>query len=184
MRGIYLQLKLNLHLYVFKLRDNKNGLLTSHSGYSSTIVSLEIFFLFFLTTRSLGTPLSKKDRGFFFSAVYRRPQRPYWPPLGGLHCPVLAPRLPPRAPPRGGPPWCPDPRRPAINYEKVHTVCLVHLDSLCMHLSIVYMDQITIKTPNPKCRLYWCLIEFIDWRYSQSYWYFRPRLWTSAPLTF
>jgi hypothetical protein len=27
------------------------------------------------------------------------------------------------------------------------------------------MDQINIKTPNPKCRLYWCLIEFIDWRY-------------------
>jgi hypothetical protein len=24
------------------------------------------------------------------------------------------------------------------------------------------MNQITIKTPNPKCRLYWCLIEFID----------------------
>jgi hypothetical protein len=24
-------------------------------------------------------------------------------------------------------------------------------------------DQITIKTPNPKCRLYWFLIEFIDW---------------------
>ena len=24
------------------------------------------------------------------------------------------------------------------------------------------MDQITIKTPNPKCRLYWRLIEFID----------------------
>jgi hypothetical protein len=31
------------------------------------------------------------------------------------------------------------------------------------------MDQISIKTPNPKCRLYWCLIEFIDWRYSQLY---------------
>jgi hypothetical protein len=30
------------------------------------------------------------------------------------------------------------------------------------------MDQITIKTPNPKCRLCWCLIEFIDWKYSQS----------------
>ncbi len=30
------------------------------------------------------------------------------------------------------------------------------------------IDQISIKTPNPKCRLYWCLIEFIDWRYSQS----------------
>jgi hypothetical protein len=27
-----------------------------------------------------------------------------------------------------------------------------------------------------KCRLYWCLIEFIDWRYSQSCWYFRPDL--------
>ncbi len=30
------------------------------------------------------------------------------------------------------------------------------------------MDQIIIKTPNLKFRLYWCLIEFIDWRYSQS----------------
>ncbi len=27
------------------------------------------------------------------------------------------------------------------------------------------IDQITIRTFNPKCRLYWCLIEFIDWRY-------------------
>ncbi len=34
----------------------------------------------------------------------------------------------------------------------------------------------TIKTPNPKCRLYWCLIEFIDWRYSLSCWFFRPLL--------
>ncbi len=38
----------------------------------------------------------------------------------------------------------------------------------------VSMDQIAIKTPNPKCRLYWCLIDFIDWRQSQSCWYFRP----------
>ncbi len=38
------------------------------------------------------------------------------------------------------------------------------------------MDKITFKTPNPQCRLYWCLIEFIDWRYSQSCWYFRPAL--------
>ncbi len=44
--------------------------------------------------------------------------------------------------------------------------------------------NICIKTPNPSCRLYWCLIEFIDWSYSQSCWYFRPLLWTSAPLTF
>ncbi len=46
------------------------------------------------------------------------------------------------------------------------------------------MDQITIKIPNTKCSLYWCLIEFIDWRYSQSCRYFRPILWTSVPLTF
>ncbi len=46
------------------------------------------------------------------------------------------------------------------------------------------MDKISIKTPNPKCSLYWWLIEFIEWRYSQSCWYFRPLLWTSAPLTF
>jgi hypothetical protein len=32
---------------------------------------------------------------------------------------------------------------------------------------VLSMDQISIKTPNPKCRLYWRLIEFIDWRYSQ-----------------
>jgi hypothetical protein len=49
------------------------------------------------------------------------------------------------------------------------------------------MDQISIMSPNPKCRLYLCLIEFIDfidWRYSQSCWYFRPLLWTSTSLTF
>ncbi len=46
------------------------------------------------------------------------------------------------------------------------------------------MGQIYIKTPNPKWRRYWCLIEFIDWRYSQSCLYFRALLWTSAPLSF
>jgi hypothetical protein len=30
------------------------------------------------------------------------------------------------------------------------------------------------KDTNPKCRLYWCLREFIDWRFSQSCWHFRP----------
>ncbi len=45
------------------------------------------------------------------------------------------------------------------------------------------MDTLTIKTPNPKCRLCWCLIEFIDWRHSQSCWYFRSALRTIAPLT-
>ncbi len=45
------------------------------------------------------------------------------------------------------------------------------------------MDKGTIKTQNPKCRLHWCLVEFIDWRYSQSCWYFRPLLWPVAPLS-
>jgi hypothetical protein len=36
------------------------------------------------------------------------------------------------------------------------------------------MEQITIKTLNPKCLLYWCLVEFIDWKYNQSCWYFDP----------
>jgi hypothetical protein len=27
---------------------------------------------------------------------------------------------------------------------------------------LLRMDHITIKTPNPKCRLYWCVIEFTD----------------------
>ncbi len=30
---------------------------------------------------------------------------------------------------------------------------------ICGILSVHFMDQITIKAPNPKCRLYWCLIE-------------------------
>jgi hypothetical protein len=53
-------------------------------------------------------------------------------------------------------------------------------------LIVLYMKswtKITVKTPHLKCRLYWCLIEFIDWRYSQSCRYFRPLLWTSASLT-
>jgi hypothetical protein len=29
------------------------------------------------------------------------------------------------------------------------------------------MDQISIKTPNPKCRLYWCLLDFVHSRYCQ-----------------
>ncbi len=35
-------------------------------------------------------------------------------------------------------------------------------------------NPVTIKTPNPKCRLYWCLIEFMDWRYRQSLVFFDP----------
>jgi hypothetical protein len=36
-------------------------------------------------------------------------------------------------------------------------------------------ELINYKDTKAKCRrLNWCLIEFIDWRYSQSCWYFRP----------
>ncbi len=47
-----------------------------------------------------------------------------------------------------------------------------------------YMDETTIKTPNPKCRLYWCSIEFRDWSHSQLCWYLWPLLWTIVFLTF
>jgi hypothetical protein len=50
--------------------------------------------------------------------------------------------------------------------------------SSCSYSTFVCMDQVTIKTPNPKCCLYWCLIEI------QSVMYFRPVMWTSNPLTF
>jgi hypothetical protein len=33
---------------------------------------------------------------------------------------------------------------------------------------------INYKDTKTKCRLYWLLTEFIDWRYSRSCWYFRP----------
>jgi hypothetical protein len=40
------------------------------------------------------------------------------------------------------------------------------------------------KDTTPKCRLYWCLIEFIYWRNSQSCWYFRPSFVYYCTLTF
>jgi hypothetical protein len=48
------------------------------------------------------------------------------------------------------------------------------INTRSLETKLIPMDEGTIKTQNPKCRLYWCLIEFIDWRYSQSCWYFRP----------
>ncbi len=35
---------------------------------------------------------------------------------------------------------------------------------------------INYKDTKTKCRLYWCFIEFIDWRYSQSCWFFSTQL--------
>ncbi len=81
--------------------------------------------------------------------------------LCGRGRPLLPP--PPGAPPAHGT----EPSPPAHHQSSVHT-----------------MDQISMKTPNLKCRLHWSFLEFIDWRYSRSCWYFWPFLWTSAPLTF
>ncbi len=48
------------------------------------------------------------------------------------------------------------------------------------------MDHITTKTPTPKCRLHWCSVEFIDWRYCtvSNVGIFDPALWAVAPQTF
>ncbi len=43
------------------------------------------------------------------------------------------------------------------------------------HGLINYIDTKT------KCRLYWFLIEFIDWKFSQSGWYFRPSFVNYCP---
>ncbi len=40
---------------------------------------------------------------------------------------------------------------------------------------------IHFKDTKTKCHLYRCLIEFIDWRYSQSCWYFRPSFVSYCP---
>ncbi len=60
------------------------------------------------------------------------------------------------------------------------------VSSLLMALLGLGINSVVLKQGpnNPKCRLFWSLIEFIDWRNSQSCWYFRPLLWTSVPLTF
>ncbi len=48
----------------------------------------------------------------------------------------------------------------------------------------IYPGRNNYKEPNPKCRLYWYLIEFMNWRSSQSCRYskyFQPHLWNIAP---
>ncbi len=70
------------------------------------------------------------------------------------------------------------------NHTRYCYICGVHRYSQGLRERGGSMEQITIKTPNTKCRPFWCFIEFIDWRYSQWCWYFRALLWTSASLTF
>ncbi len=70
-------------------------------------------------------------------------------------------------------------------------------DLSCTPIRLDYlwpMDEWTIKTPNPICRLFFkidlltdfaalCLTDFIYWRYIHSYgWYFGPSSWTVAPI--
>ncbi len=45
---------------------------------------------------------------------------------------------------------------------------------------------INYEDTKTKCRLYWCLIEFIDWRNTvvSHVDIFDPTVWTIAPLTF
>ncbi len=62
----------------------------------------------------------------------------------------------------------------------VHTYCHGWRNNMCQgtewyHVLINYEDEKT------KCRLCWCLIQFIDWRYSQSSWYFRPSFVNYCP---
>ncbi len=40
---------------------------------------------------------------------------------------------------------------------------------------------IKYKDTKTKCRLYWCLIKLIAWRYSQSCWYFGPSFVNNCP---
>ncbi len=47
-------------------------------------------------------------------------------------------------------------------YEVHYSV--VGVDYTFSRLVESLMDEGTIKTKNPKCRLNWCLIECIDWR--------------------
>ncbi len=63
-------------------------------------------------------------------------------------------------------------------------LCETNVSSACAPVlySAPNMDQISKKTPNPKCRLYLCLIEFIDCVSHAGI--FDPFMWTSAPLTF
>jgi hypothetical protein len=62
-----------------------------------------------------------------------------------------------------------------------------------LHPLLPFMDEWAIKTPNPKCRLFYkidlwtnfaalCLTDFIDWRYIHSWLVFCPSLCTVAPM--
>ncbi len=62
-------------------------------------------------------------------------------------------------------------RNPVFYHFSSHRMWYQFYTDACHYELINYKDTKT------KCRLYWCLIEFMDWRYSQSSqacWYFQP----------
>ncbi len=57
------------------------------------------------------------------------------------------------------------------------TTGLYELDKISKTFGLSFplsQGLINYKETKTKCRLYWYLIEFIDWRYSQQCWYFLP----------
>ncbi len=69
-------------------------------------------------------------------------------------------------------------RECTFNPAKNHTCACFHCEiSLVRGIEEFYGQEhglFSCKDTKTKCRLYVCLIEFIDWRYSQSCWYFLP----------
>ncbi len=66
------------------------------------------------------------------------------------------------------------PTLPSLSPKPIEDMSSESFCQMCSRLSAFHVDEGTIKTPNTKCRPFWCLIEFIDWRCSQSCWCFGP----------
>jgi hypothetical protein len=54
-------------------------------------------------------------------------------------------------------------------FRQLYIAKVARLDSEIEEKNDRTVDQITRKTPNPESRLYWCLIEFIDWRHTSHF---------------
>ncbi len=74
----------------------------------------------------------------------------------------------------------PDPHQNVMDPQ--HWLCLWILGSITF-LDPWYHGRRNYKDTTVNVVIYWCLIEFIDWRYSQSCWYFWP-LVNCYPSTF
>ncbi len=61
-----------------------------------------------------------------------------------------------------------------MHIQIIHYLNAIISYCMCDNTLINYKDT-------TKCRIYWCLIEFIDWRYSHSCWYFRTSFVNNCP---